>query len=34
MGNLTSIEEINLSANDLTGPVPGEFGRLSELKEL
>jgi hypothetical protein len=34
MGNLISIEEINLSANDLTGQVPREFGRLSELKEL
>lgn len=34
LGNLTNLEELNLSFNPLSGEIPAELGNLSSLKEL
>ena len=34
LGNLTNLEELNLSGNNLKGEIPKELGRLSNLKEM
>jgi Leucine-rich repeat (LRR) protein len=33
-GNLTNLQRLNLSYNNLKGPIPGELGNLTNLKEL
>ena len=34
LGNLTNLTDLDLSSNQLTGPIPAELGRLTGLQEL
>ena len=34
LGSLTSLQSLNLAANNLTGPIPSELGRISNLQNL